>query len=142
MSTNIIWFEELGKKDVAIVGGKNASLGEMYSNLIRADIRIPNGFATTAEAFRRFLKHNSLDKKINDELDNLDVNDVGALQVSGAKIRQWVVAAPLQDDLQKEIIAAWETMNASYSNNHSNDELSVAVSSSATAEDLPDASFA
>lgn len=142
MSTNIIWFEELGNKDVAIVGGKNASLGEMYSNLTRADIRIPNGFATTAEAFRRFLKHNSLEKKINDELDNLDVNDVNALQVSGAKIRQWVVAAPLQDDLQKDIIAAWETMNASYSNNHSNDELSVAVRSSATAEDLPDASFA
>ena len=140
MSTNIIWFEKLDKNDVEIVGGKNASLGEMISKLTKAGIRVPNGFATTAEAFRRFLEHNSLEQRINDELNNLDINDVDALQKSGAKIRQWVVDAPLQDDLQKDITTAWETMNAPY--NNSDDELSVAVRSSATAEDLPEASFA
>jgi len=137
MSTNIIWFEELGKNDVDIVGGKNASLGEMISKLTKAGIRVPNGYATTAEAFRRFLAHNDLEKKINDELNVLDIEDVDALQKSGAKIRQWVVEAPLQDDLKAEITSAWEIMNK-----QSNGELSVAVRSSATAEDLPEASFA
>ncbi len=137
MTTNIIWFEELGKHDVEIVGGKNASLGEMISKLTKAGIRVPNGFATTAEAFRRFLDHNSLEQKINDELNSLDASDVEALQQCGAKIRQWIIEAPLQDDLQADIVTAWEKMNA-----FSRDELSVAVRSSATAEDLPDASFA
>ena len=141
MSTNIIWFEKLDKNDVEIVGGKNASLGEMISKLTKAGIRVPNGFATTAEAFRRFLKHNSLDQRINDELANLDINDVDALQETGAKIRQWVVDAPLQDDLQEDIITAWNIMNAPYKDSD-DDELSVAVRSSATAEDLPEASFA
>jgi len=142
MSTNIIWFEELGKNDVEIVGGKNASLGEMISKLTKAGIRVPNGFATTAEAFRRFLEHNSLEQRINDELSNLDIEDVEALQKTGAKIRQWVVDAPLQDDLQADITTAWEKMNAPYSNHEDDEELSVAVRSSATAEDLPEASFA
>jgi len=137
MNTNIIWFEKLGKNDVEIVGGKNASLGEMISKLTKAGIRVPNGFATTAEAFRRFLEHNSLEQRINDELNGLDVNDVDALQTSGAKIRQWVVESPLQEDLEKDIIEAWNIMEESYS-----EELSVAVRSSATAEDLPEASFA
>lgn len=137
MSTNIIWFKELGINDVDRVGGKNASLGEMIRKLTRAGIRVPDGFATTAEAFRRFLAHNDLDKRINDELDNLDVGDVEALQKSGAKIRQWVIDAPLQEDLQQDIISNWTSMNA-----QCNAELSVAVRSSATAEDLPDASFA
>ncbi|MCP3849639.1 MAG: phosphoenolpyruvate synthase [Gammaproteobacteria bacterium] len=137
MNTNIIWFEKLGKNDVEVVGGKNASLGEMISKLTKAGIRVPNGFATTAEAFKRFLEHNSLEQRINNELDGLDVNDVDALQISGAKIRQWVVESPLQEDLEKDIIEAWNRMEASYS-----EELSVAVRSSATAEDLPEASFA
>ncbi len=137
MSQNIIWFKELGKNDVEIVGGKNASLGEMISKLTKAGIRVPNGFATTAEAFRQFLAHNDLEQRINDQLNDLDVNDVDALQKSGATIRQWVIDSPLQDDLQQEITSAWETMNAG-----TGDELSVAVRSSATAEDLPDASFA
>ena len=137
MSTNIIWFKELGKDDVDIVGGKNSSLGEMISNLTQAGIRVPDGYATTAEAFRQFIAFNNLEQRINDELDNLNVEDVDALQKCGAKIRQWVIEAPFQDDLQKDIISAWELMNS-----ECNDELSVAVRSSATAEDLPDASFA
>ena len=137
MNTNIIWFKELGHNDIDIVGGKNASLGEMISKLTEAGIRVPNGFATTAEAFRQFIAHNNLEKRINDELNNLDINDVDALQKSGAAIRQWVIDSPLQNDLQQDIISAWKTMNKQCS-----DELSVAVRSSATAEDLPDASFA
>ncbi|MCW8932090.1 MAG: phosphoenolpyruvate synthase [Gammaproteobacteria bacterium] len=137
MTQNIIWFKDLGKNDVDIVGGKNASLGEMISKLTKAGIRVPNGFATTAEAFRSFIAHNDLEKRINDELNELDVDDVDALQKSGARIRQWVIDSPLQDDLQQDITSAWEDMNAS-----GRDELSVAVRSSATAEDLPDASFA
>lgn len=142
MSTNIIWFEELGKNDVEIVGGKNASLGEMISNLSKAGIRVPNGFATTAEAFRRFLDHNTLEKRINDELTELNVDDVEALQKTGAKIRQWIIDAPLQEDLKEDITTAWNTMNDCAGSDKSTGELAVAVRSSATAEDLPDASFA
>jgi len=137
MTTNILWFKELGKDDVDIVGGKNSSLGEMISNLSKVGIRVPNGFATTADAFREFLNCNDLENRINKELENLDVEDVNKLQKSGAIIRQWVIDSPLQDDLQKDIISAWELMNR-----ECNDELSVAVRSSATAEDLPEASFA
>ncbi len=142
MSTNIIWFENLGKNDVEIVGGKNASLGEMISKLTKAGIRVPNGFATTAEAFRRFLKQNGLDKRINKELNDLDIEDVETLQKTGAKIRQWIIDAPLQIDLKDDIIAAWHTLNDISGSKESGAELSVAVRSSATAEDLPDASFA
>ncbi|MBF0265586.1 MAG: phosphoenolpyruvate synthase [Gammaproteobacteria bacterium] len=137
MSTNIIWFEKLGKDDVELVGGKNSSLGEMISNLSSAGVKVPNGFATTAEAFRTFLQHNNLEQRINGELSNLDVEDVKALQVTGNKIRQWVIDAPLQDDLLADIKSAWATMEQ-----QSSTELSVAVRSSATAEDLPEASFA
>ncbi len=137
MNKNIIWFEHLGKNDVDIVGGKNASLGEMISKLSKAGIRVPNGFATTAQAFRNFLDHNSLEQRINNELSQLDSNDVDALQICGAKIRQWVIDAPLQEDLKSDIIKAWKNMDE-----HTNGELSVAVRSSATAEDLPEASFA
>ncbi len=137
MSTNIIWFKDLGKNDVGIVGGKNASLGEMISKLTKAGIRVPDGFATTAEAFRRFLTYNNLEYRINDALNNLDIEDVNALQKQGAEIRQWIIDSPFQDDLHQDIISAWTTMNE-----QSNDELSVAVRSSATAEDLPEASFA
>ncbi|MFK5986237.1 MAG: phosphoenolpyruvate synthase [Pseudomonadota bacterium] len=137
MSKNIIWFNKLGKDDVELVGGKNSSLGEMISNLTQAGIRVPDGYATTADAFRRFIAFNDLENRINNELDNLDVNDVEALQVCGKKIRQWVIDAPFQKDLEEDIIAAWKTMNG-----QSSGELSVAVRSSATAEDLPDASFA
>jgi pyruvate, water dikinase len=134
---NIIWFNKLGKDDVDLVGGKNSSLGEMISNLSKVGISVPNGYATTANAFREFLNSNNLENKINKELENLDVDDVDSLQKSGAKIRQWVIDSPLQNDLKKDITTAWELMN-----NECNGELSVAVRSSATAEDLPEASFA
>ena len=137
MSTNIIWFDQLGNNDVDLVGGKNASLGEMISQLSHAGIQVPNGFATTAEAFRHFLTHNDLENRINNELDNLDIEDVDALQKCGAKIRQWIIEAPFQQDLQTDILSTWNTMTEQYGN-----ELAVAVRSSATAEDLPDASFA
>ncbi|WP_198263730.1 phosphoenolpyruvate synthase [sulfur-oxidizing endosymbiont of Gigantopelta aegis] len=137
MTSNIIWFKALANTDVDQVGGKNASLGEMISQLSQMGIRVPDGFATTAEAFRRFLKHNSLEQKITTILNELDVDDVERLQKTGAMIRQWIVEAPLPADLQADIITAWEQMNA-----WDNDQLSVAVRSSATAEDLPDASFA
>ena len=94
MSTNIIWFKDLGKNDVGIVGGKNASLGEMISKLTKAGIRVPDGFATTAEAFRRFLTYNNLEYRINDALNNLDIEDVNALQKQGAEIRQCIIDSP------------------------------------------------
>lgn len=137
MTTNIIWFDQLGNTDVDIVGGKNASLGEMISQLSHAGIQVPNGFATTAAAFRQFLSHNDLENRINSELDHLDIDNVDALQNTGARIRQWLIDAPFQDDLQADILAAWKIMIERYG-----DDLTVAVRSSATAEDLPDASFA
>ena len=136
MTQNIIWFKDLANSDVERVGGKNASLGEMFSQLSQAGIRVPDGFATTADAFRNFLNHNQLEDRILTQLQTLDVDDVEALQNCGAQIRQWVIASPLQADLEEDIRTAWETMNAT------TDSLTVAVRSSATAEDLPDASFA
>ena len=122
--------------DVATVGGKNASLGELISQLSTAGVRVPGGFATTAEAFREFLKHNQLTEKINAALINLDVDDLAALTKTGAMVRDWVVNAPLQPALDAQIRAAYADLTKD------NAEASFAVRSSATAEDLPDASFA
>ncbi len=116
MGTNIIWFKELGKDDVESVGGKNSSLGEMISNLTQLGVKVPDGYATTAEAFRRFIAFNNLENHINDELNNLDVEDVNALQKCGAKIRQWVIDAPLQDDLQKEYSSKLAGQKMEYEN--------------------------
>jgi len=132
----VVWFEHLGKDDVEKVGGKNSSLGEMISGLAAAGVSVPGGFATTAQAFRDFLKHEDLGNRINDELNKLDVNDVRALAETGAKIRQWVIDAPLQPELEEKIREAFAKMCGD------NQELAVAVRSSATAEDLPEASFA
>jgi len=132
----VVWFEHLGKDDVEKVGGKNSSLGEMISGLAAAGVSVPGGFATTAQAFRDFLKHEDLGNRINDELNKLDVNDVRALAETGAKIRQWVIDAPLQPELEEKIREAFTKMCGD------NAELAVAVRSSATAEDLPEASFA
>jgi pyruvate, water dikinase len=132
----VVWFKDLGKGDVERVGGKNASLGEMISNLAAAGVSVPGGFATTAEAFREFLEHNDLTTKINDALSSLDVNDVVALAATGEQIRKWVVDAPFQPALEAAIRDAYEQMC------EGNGDLPVAVRSSATAEDLPDASFA
>ena len=122
--------------DVATVGGKNSSLGELISQLSKAGVRVPGGFATTAEAFREFLKHNQLTEKINAALINLDVDDLTALTKTGAMVRDWVVKAPLQPALEAQIRAAYAELTKD------NAEASFAVRSSATAEDLPDASFA
>jgi pyruvate,water dikinase len=133
----VIWFDELRMTDVERVGGKNASLGEMISQLAASGVRVPGGFATTAEAYRAFLAHNGLSAKINDALNALDVDDVNELARVGKQIRQWVVDTPFPPQLDAEIRAEYAKLLAT-----STGEISVAVRSSATAEDLPDASFA
>ncbi len=122
--------------DVERVGGKNASLGEMISNLAGAGVSVPSGFATTAHAYREFLAHNRLADRINKALASLDVGDVKALAKTGAEIRAWVIATPFQPGLDQAIELAFANLTASHS------DMKVAVRSSATAEDLPDASFA
>ncbi|HHF3035549.1 TPA: phosphoenolpyruvate synthase [Vibrio diabolicus] len=136
MQKNTLWFNGLSMDDVDKVGGKNASLGEMVSNLANAGVSVPNGFATTSYAFNQFLDHEGLDERIHQLLDELDVEDVEALRKTGATIRQWVLEAPFPADLEQEIRENYQELI------EGNPELSVAVRSSATAEDLPDASFA
>jgi len=133
----VVPFNQLRMTDVESVGGKNASLGEMLSQLAGKGIRVPDGFATTAEAFRRFLQLNDLTARIDARLRSLDVEDVRALASAGEEIRSWVTAAPLPDDLQAEVRAAFAQLEGG-----AGQEASFAVRSSATAEDLPDASFA
>ena len=134
MTRYVIPFNELRMSDVEKVGGKNASLGEMISQL-PSSVRVPGGFATTAEAYREFLAHDGLADRINAALDALDVDDVDALAKTGAQIRQWIVDLPFPAKLEAEIKTAYEAITAE-------GEGSFAVRSSATAEDLPDASFA
>ena len=136
MADYVVGFEHLGKGDVERVGGKNASLGEMISNLSAAGVSVPGGFATTAQAYRDFLDKNGLTDRINQALNSLDVEDVVALAKTGKEIRQWVVDAPFQPELEQAIRDAFAVLA------DGNDKLAVAVRSSATAEDLPDASFA
>jgi len=134
MARNVIPFQELRMTDVEQVGGKNASLGEMISQL-PASVRVPGGFATTAAAYREFLAHQGLAERISAALETLDVDDVVSLARAGAQIRQWIVDTPFPPALEAEIKTAYEQMTAE-------GEGSFAVRSSATAEDLPDASFA
>ncbi len=129
-------FSQLRMTDVDRVGGKNASLGELLSQLAGAGIRVPDGFATTAEAFRLFLKEGGLEDRINERLANLDVEDVKALEAAGAEIRGWIEEAPFPAELEREIREFYDWLK------DGQQEISVAVRSSATAEDLPDASFA
>ena len=138
MSQNVIWFENLRMTDVESVGGKNASLGEMISQLTEKGVRVPTGFATTAEAYRTFLAHNGLSDRISQALAALDVNDVTELARVGKEIRQWILETPFPAELDADIETAWNKMVA----DAGSDQISVAVRSSATAEDLPDASFA
>lgn len=138
MSTRILWLHELRLSDLAKVGGKNSSLGEMIGNLSELGVSVPGGFATTAEAFQEFIAYNNLSQRIFDRLAGLDVEDVDALVKAGAEIRDWVVAAPLQPPFEADIRQAHEKMCADAGSS----DISVAVRSSATAEDLPDASFA
>ena len=138
MSQNVIWFENLRMTDVESVGGKNASLGEMISQLTEKGVRVPTGFATTAEAYRTFLAHNGLSERISQALAALDVDDVTELARVGKEIRQWILDTPFPAELDADIETAWNKMVA----DAGSDQISVAVRSSATAEDLPDASFA
>lgn len=131
----VLPFEELRVDDVESVGGKNSSLGEMISQLASAGVRVPTGFATTSLAFRDFLKHNQLDQKISERLAKLNVDDVRALAQAGAEIRSWIEGAAFQPQLEANIREAFQILDASGKG-------SFAVRSSATAEDLPDASFA
>ena len=132
----VVWFDKLGMSDLAEVGGKNASLGEMIGHLAAEGIRVPGGFATTAFAFREFIDASQLRPRIEASLAKLDVDDVNALSRTGAEIRGWIVAAPLPRSLEHDIDAAYRQLLAD------SPDVSVAVRSSATAEDLPDASFA
>ncbi len=139
MSANyVIWFENLRMTDVESVGGKNASLGEMISQLAEKGVRVPGGFATTAEAYRTFLAHNGLSERISAALAALNVDDVTELARVGKEIRQWILETPFPEQLDNDIATAWAKMVA----DAGTDQISVAVRSSATAEDLPDASFA
>jgi pyruvate,water dikinase len=135
MTAYTIPFAKLGRHDVETVGGKNSSLGEMISHLAQAGVTVPDGFATTAQAYRDFLQHAGLAARISKELAALDVDDVEQLTSVGARIRQWILATPFPPRLEQEILESFERMSAGR-------EIAVAVRSSATAEDLPDASFA
>ncbi|OOG89272.1 phosphoenolpyruvate synthase [Pseudomonas sp. A25(2017)] len=132
----VVSLDKLGVHDVEHVGGKNASLGEMISNLAGAGVSVPGGFATTAQAYRDFLELSGLNKQIHDALDALDVDDVNALAKTGAQIRQWIMDAEFPEKLNAEIRTAFAKLS------EGNPDIAVAVRSSATAEDLPDASFA
>ncbi|PSU34361.1 phosphoenolpyruvate synthase [Photobacterium lutimaris] len=136
MQQNVVWYDALSMNDVDKVGGKNASLGEMVANLANAGVKVPNGYATTSYAFNQFLEANALNERIYQLLDELDVEDVNALQQAGETIRNWVLEAPFPQELEQDIRECYLELA------QGDDMLSVAVRSSATAEDLPDASFA
>ncbi len=137
MSQNIKWFSEIGIEDVAEVGGKNASLGEMYQNLTQEGVRVPNGFAVTASAYKYILDYNNLWEKLHAQLDDLDPDNVKQLQERGAVCRDLIYNATIPDDLKAEILENYAKLKEEYG-----EHLSVAVRSSATAEDSPEASFA
>ena len=135
---NVLWLHDLRLSDLAQVGGKNSSLGEMIGELSGLGVSVPGGFATTADAFKAFIAHNDLHARIYGKLATIDVEDVAALAQAGAEIRGWVMDAPLQPDLDADIRAAYQQM----CDDNGVPDMAVAVRSSATAEDLPDASFA
>lgn len=137
MQENVIWYEKLGMQDVNRVGGKNASLGEMISNMANAGVQVPGGFATTSFAFNEFLEQSGLNDKIYKLLDTLDVSDVNKLAICGEQIRQWIIDTPFLPQMQRDIEQAYGELAGEFAN-----EASFAVRSSATAEDMPDASFA
>ncbi|MDT8448896.1 MAG: phosphoenolpyruvate synthase [Wenzhouxiangellaceae bacterium] len=137
MTEYIRWLDHLGMDDLDQVGGKNASLGEMISNLASTGVNVPGGFATTADAFRDFLAETGLDRRIAARLEKLDTEDVRALAEAGREIRGWIAETPLPDALSDAVREAWSKMEERFGT-----DISVAVRSSATAEDLPDASFA
>src|SRR6185436_19389728 len=135
---NILWFKEVGIKNVPEVGGKNASLGEMRNNLVAKGVNVPDGFATTAEAYFNFLETTGLKEKIGVILDRFDYHDLKALAQKGKAVRAMIIAAELPDELKAEIVQSYHELSKEYGVA----ETDVAVRSSATAEDLPGASFA
>lgn len=136
MQQNVVWYDALSMNDVDKVGGKNASLGEMVANLANAGVHVPNGYATTSFAFNQFLEFDGLNARIYSLLETLDVEDVNALKVAGSTIRNWILEAPFPTELEEDIRRCYTELG------EGDEMLSVAVRSSATAEDLPDASFA
>jgi pyruvate,water dikinase len=137
MQEHVLWYQQLGMGDVGVVGGKNASLGEMISNLANAGVQVPGGFATTAHAFNLFLEQSGLESRIHVLLDDLDVENIAALGKAGETIRNWIIDTPFLPELENAIRTAFKTLQG-----EAGDEASFAVRSSATAEDMPDASFA
>ena len=137
MQEHVLWYQQLGMGDVGVVGGKNASLGEMISNLENAGVQVPGGFATTAHAFNLFLEQSGLEARIHVLLDDLDVEDIAALGKAGETIRNWIIDTSFLPELENAIHAAFKILQG-----EAGDEASFAVRSSATAEDMPDASFA
>ncbi|MFT7413298.1 MAG: pyruvate,water dikinase, partial [Paraglaciecola sp.] len=137
MQEHVLWYQQLGMGDVGVVGGKNASLGEMISNLANAGVQVPGGFATTAHAFNLFLEQSGLEARIHVLLDDLDVENIAALGKAGETIRNWIIDTPFLPELENAIRTAFKTLQG-----EAGDEASFAVRSSATAEDMPDASFA
>ena len=135
-SDSVLWYDQLGMQDVDRVGGKNASLGEMITHLSSLGVSVPNGFATTAKAFNDFLNQSGINQRIYELLDRTDINDIGELSQAGKQIRQWIVETPFQPELQAVISASYRRLSAD------DQDASFAVRSSATAEDMPDASFA
>lgn len=137
MQNYVLWYKELGMGDVNQVGGKNASLGEMISNLSSVGVQVPNGYATTSYAFNEFLEQSGLEQRIHELLDVLDIDDLTALSAAGEKIRNWIIETPFQPAFEAEMERAYVELAGELG-----DEASFAVRSSATAEDMPDASFA
>ncbi|WP_416260067.1 phosphoenolpyruvate synthase [Gibbsiella quercinecans] len=133
---NVLWYNQIGMNDVNRVGGKNASLGEMITNLSDLGVAVPNGFATTAQAFNDFLEQSGVNQRIYQLLDQTNVDDVNQLAAAGAKIRQWIIDTPFHPEFEREITQAYQQLADGQA------EASFAVRSSATAEDMPDASFA
>lgn len=136
VSENVLWYDQLGMHDVDRVGGKNASLGEMITHLSAVGVSVPNGFATTAQAFNDFLTQSGINQRIYQLLDQTDIDDVAALSKAGSQIRQWIIDTPFQPGLEADITACYQQLSADDA------DASFAVRSSATAEDMPDASFA
>ena len=137
MIENVVWLKDVGMSDVERVGGKNSSLGEMISGLNSQGVRVPGGFATTAKAFESFLDHSDLKNKINELLSNLDITNIQELTKTGLLIRQWVEEAPFPKDLHQSIVESYKKLTQQLGS-----DVTFAVRSSATAEDLPEASFA
>ena len=134
----IRFFATIGINDVGLVGGKNASLGEMYQNLTQLGVNIPNGFSTTSDAYDLLLAQNNLAQRIDALIKDLDIEDVAQLQSSGKTVRELILNEPLPVEIEVEVAEAYAQLSASYEEHN----IDVAVRSSATAEDLPDASFA